>query len=83
MTYNPSQVSRRTIGKPLTQLINSSDFDIYGVLVIIAVATLAMPLTLRFSRTYFNTPGRNLVFLCALLNLAGRSLPLLVHSLTC
>lgn len=45
---------------------------------VIAVATLAMPLTLRFSRTYFNTPGRNLVFLCALLNLAGVSLPLVV-----
>jgi hypothetical protein len=39
-----------------------------------------MPLTLRFSRTYFNTPGRNLVFLCALLNLAGPCLPLVVHS---
>ena len=40
-----------------------------------------MPLTLRFSRTYFNTPGRNLVFLCAILNLAGSCLPL-VHSCT-
>jgi len=68
-----------TIDKQLTQLINSSDLDIYGVLVIIAVATLAMPLTLRFSNTYFNTPGRNLVFLCALLNLAGPCLPLVVH----
>jgi hypothetical protein len=68
-----------TMDKPLTELINYLDLDIYGVLVIIAVATLAMPLTLRFSRTYFNTPGRNLVFLCALLNLAGACLSLVVH----
>ena len=66
--------------QPLTRLTNFSDLDIYGVLVVIAVATLAMPLTLRFSRTYFNTPGRNLVFLCALLNLAGQCLPLVVNS---
>ena len=47
---------------------------------VIAVATLATPSTLRFSRTYFNTPGRNIVFLCALLKLAGPCLPLVMDS---
>lgn len=38
-----------------------------------ALGTLATGITIRYSNTYFNAPGRNLVFLWTILNLAGGS----------
>lgn len=47
------------------------DMDIYGAFQLCALGILAAPLTARISRTYFNNPGRNLIFLWFGLILAG------------
>jgi hypothetical protein len=45
--------------------------DIYGSFQLCALGILAAPLTARISRTYFNNPGRNLIFLWFGLILGG------------
>ena len=45
--------------------------DIYGAFQLCALGILAAPLTARISRTYFNNPGRNLIFLWFGLILGG------------
>ena len=45
--------------------------DIYGAFQLCALGILAAPLTARISRTYFNNPGRNIIFLWFGLILAG------------
>lgn len=50
---------------------NAVDMDIYGAFQLCALGILAAPLTARISRTYFNNPGRNLIFLWFGLILAG------------
>ncbi|QUC22871.1 uncharacterized protein UV8b_07112 [Ustilaginoidea virens] len=47
------------------------DLDIYGAFQLCAIGILAAPVTVRLSRTYFNDPGRNAIFLWAGLILAG------------
>jgi len=47
------------------------DLDVYGALQFCAVGALTAPVTVRFSKTYFNTPGRNVIFLWTLIVLAG------------
>ncbi|RJE20036.1 hypothetical protein PHISCL_07627 [Aspergillus sclerotialis] len=47
------------------------DMDIYGALQLCSVGILAGPVTARLSRTYFNEPGRNIIFLWTVLLLAG------------
>lgn len=47
------------------------DLDIYGAFQLCALGILAAPLTARISRTYFNNPGRNIIFLWFGLILAG------------
>ena len=45
--------------------------DIYGAFQLCSLGILAAPLTARISRTYFNNPGRNIIFLWFGLILAG------------
>ena len=45
--------------------------DVFGAFQLCSIGILAAPVTVRLSRTYFNDPGRNTIFLWAGLILAG------------
>lgn len=45
--------------------------DVYGSFQLCAIGILAGPVTLRLSETYFYTPGRNMIFVWAIMILAG------------
>lgn len=45
--------------------------DVYGAFQLCAIGVLAGPVTVKLSQTYFNTPGRNLIFLWTTMILAG------------
>ncbi|KAF2622995.1 hypothetical protein BU25DRAFT_350925 [Macroventuria anomochaeta] len=47
------------------------DLDIYGAWQICSIAVIAVPFTLRRSRTYFYDAGRNIIFLWTMLLIAG------------
>ncbi|TGJ88492.1 hypothetical protein E0Z10_g350 [Xylaria hypoxylon] len=47
------------------------DMDIYGAFQICSIGILAAPITVYNSKTYFNDPGRNIIFLWTGLLLAG------------
>ncbi|KAJ4393627.1 hypothetical protein N0V93_002840 [Gnomoniopsis smithogilvyi] len=47
------------------------DMDVYGAFQICAIGVLAGPATVKISQTYFNTPGRNLIFLWTGMVLSG------------
>ncbi|UNI23944.1 hypothetical protein JDV02_009732 [Purpureocillium takamizusanense] len=47
------------------------DMDVFGAFQLCSIGILAAPVTVRLSRTYFNDPGRNTIFLWAGLILAG------------
>ncbi|KAF3002565.1 hypothetical protein E8E13_007923 [Curvularia kusanoi] len=47
------------------------DLDIFGAWQLCAIAIIAVPTTLRISGTYFNSAGRNLIFLWTILLLSG------------
>ncbi|KAK4156592.1 hypothetical protein C8A00DRAFT_40977 [Chaetomidium leptoderma] len=47
------------------------DMDIYGALQLCSIGILTAPATVRLSKTYFNNPGRNVLFLWTVLVLAG------------
>ena len=47
------------------------DMDIYGALQLSSIGILAAPVTVRISTTYFQNPGRNIIFLWTSLLLAG------------
>jgi hypothetical protein len=47
------------------------DMDVYGAFQFCSIGILAAPVTVRLSRTYFNTPGRNIIFLWMGLILTG------------
>ncbi|KAI2695983.1 hypothetical protein DTO012A7_8046 [Penicillium roqueforti] len=47
------------------------DMDVYGAFQLCAIGILTAPATVRLSRTYFNNPGRNIIFLWTVLLLAG------------
>lgn len=51
--------------------IGAVDMDIYGSFQLCAVGVLAGPVTVRLSKTYFNTPGRNMIFVWTSMILAG------------
>lgn len=46
--------------------------DVYGAFQLCSIGILVAPMTVRLSKTYFNTPGRNTIFLWAGLILAGK-----------
>ena len=45
--------------------------DIYGAFQVCAIGILAAPVTVSQSKTYFNDPGRNTIFVWSTLILAG------------
>jgi hypothetical protein len=45
--------------------------DVYGAFQLCAIGILTAPATVRLSQTYFNNPGRDLIFLWTVLLLAG------------
>ncbi|KAM0250871.1 hypothetical protein ACHAQJ_008449 [Trichoderma viride] len=47
------------------------DMDVYGAFQLCSIGILVAPMTVRLSTTYFNTRGRNTIFLWAGLILAG------------
>ncbi|KAJ5279264.1 hypothetical protein N7478_004636 [Penicillium angulare] len=47
------------------------DMDVYGAFQLCAIGILTAPATVRLSKTYFNNPGRNIIFLWTVLLLAG------------
>ncbi|KGO68438.1 hypothetical protein PITC_070630 [Penicillium italicum] len=47
------------------------DMDVYGAFQLCAIGILTAPATVRLSRTYFNNPGRDIIFLWTVLLLAG------------
>ncbi|KUI69500.1 hypothetical protein VM1G_05327 [Cytospora mali] len=47
------------------------DMDIYGAFQLCAIGVLAGPSTVKLSKTYFDTPGRNMIFAWTVLILAG------------
>lgn len=58
--------------------------DIYGAFQFCSIGILAAPLSVRISRTYFENPGRNIIFLWTGIVLAGKFhvLPLRVSGCT-
>jgi hypothetical protein len=50
---------------------NAVDMDIYGTFQLCSIGALAALSTARRSQTYFNAPGRNLIFIFTLIVLAG------------
>lgn len=48
------------------------DMDIFGAFQLCSIGILVAPVTVSFSKTYFNDPGRNAIFLWAALLLAGK-----------
>ena len=45
--------------------------DVYGAFQLCSIGILAAPVTVKLSKTYFNNPGRNIIFLWTGLLLAG------------
>lgn len=52
-------------------MLGAVDMDIYGAFQLCAIGVLAGPSTVKLSKTYFNTPGRNMIFAWTVLVLAG------------
>ncbi|KAM0355027.1 hypothetical protein ACHAPU_000877 [Fusarium lateritium] len=50
---------------------NAVDMDIFGAFQLCAIGILAAPVTVMLSKTYFNDPGRNTIFLWTFLLLIG------------
>ncbi|KAM7214536.1 hypothetical protein V8F06_010097 [Rhypophila decipiens] len=48
------------------------DMDIYGAFQACCIGVLAAPITVKLSKTYFNDPGRNTIFMWTLLLLGAR-----------
>lgn len=64
---------RELILRALTLVsIGAVDMDIYGAFQICSIGILTAPLTVYNSKTYFNDPGRNIIFIWTGLLLAGK-----------
>ncbi|KAK8112343.1 uncharacterized protein PG998_008800 [Apiospora kogelbergensis] len=58
---------------PLTCRLGAVDMDVYGAFQLCSIGILAAPVTVRWSKTYFYDPARNLIFLWTGLILAGKT----------
>lgn len=52
--------------------------DVYGAFQLCTIGILAAPVTVRWSKTYFYDPARNLIFLWTGLILAGELIHMLI-----
>ncbi|KAJ4203467.1 hypothetical protein NW759_015143 [Fusarium solani] len=50
---------------------NAVDMDIFGAFQLCSIGIIVAPVTVMMSRTYFNDPGRNTIFLWTFLQLVG------------
>ena len=60
------------ITKLILKFLDAVDMDIFGAFQLCSIGILAAPVTVMLSRTYFNDPGRNTIFLWAFLLLVGQ-----------
>ncbi|KAI2633416.1 hypothetical protein GGS21DRAFT_544103 [Xylaria nigripes] len=67
----PSVAAVHAVVLAAVHVDSAVDMDIYGAFQVCSIAILAAPLTVYNSRTYFNDPGRNIIFLWTGLLLAG------------
>jgi hypothetical protein len=67
---------------PVDVALGAVDMDVYGAFQMCSLGMLAAPITIKFSKTYFNDPARNTIFLWAGLILAGEQPYWLYKSLT-
>jgi hypothetical protein len=67
----PAVAAIHGIVLPAMHVNGAVDMDVYGAFQFCTIGILAAPLTVRRSRTYFNDPGRNMIFLWTVLILAG------------
>lgn len=51
--------------------LGAVDMDVYGAFQLCSIGILTAPATVKLSKTYFNNPGRNIIFLWTGLILAG------------
>lgn len=58
------------------------DLDVYGAFQVCAIGVLSAPVTVKFSRTYFFNPARNLLFLWVALLCIGEYIPLQIPPTT-
>jgi hypothetical protein len=65
-SYNKSHYGLQT-----NQFQDAVDMDIFGAFQLCAIGILAAPVTVMLSKTYFNDPGRNTIFLWTFLLLIG------------
>lgn len=56
---------------PTNASLDAIDLDIYGALQLCSIGILTAPACVRLSNTYFNSKGRNVLFLWTILVLAG------------
>jgi hypothetical protein len=65
------------VGLPQSSLLSvdigpgAVDMDVYGAFQMCSLGMLAVPITLKMSKTYFNNPARSTIFLWTALILAG------------
>lgn len=73
LMVNP--LTRYLLSPLTTHGVGAVDMDVYGAFQFCSIGILTAPVTVRLSRTYFNDPGRNVIFLWTSLVLAGRYPP--------
>lgn len=71
--FNPQlQDFIHSVSQHLTStFLGAVDLDVFGAWQLCSIAIIAVPTTLRISGTYFNSAGRNLVFLWTILLISG------------
>lgn len=68
---NPQDIIHGS-SQPLTStFLGAVDLDVFGAWQLCSIAIIAVPTTLRISGTYFNSAGRNLIFLWTVLLISG------------
>jgi hypothetical protein len=67
----PTPLSPHRTRAVLNSILDAIDMDIYGTLQLCSIGILTAPACVRLSNTYFNSKGRNVLFLWTILVLAG------------
>ncbi|CAG8006519.1 unnamed protein product [Penicillium olsonii] len=67
----PAVAALHAIALAVLHVEGAVDMDIYGAFQLCAIGILTAPATVRLSQTYFNNPGRDIIFIWTVLLLAG------------
>lgn len=70
--FDSSSFIPRDRSGPNSLPIGAVDMDVYGAFQLCSLGILAGPVTVRLSKTYFDAPGRNIIFLWTGIILAGK-----------